>query len=208
MLDGLTSEEEKILRAFQRQVDRLRKSSLLSPERLELKKTYGIDLATGKKTAAFIGYDPDQLQAQLPIFRQFMLKQEQINFLRVTNIILRRCQRNELKDWANEAKRLWKEAFRRVPSTNDQIMFDVNTSLDDALEKLFYGFGGLFHVDIDQPNEAASVAAIEGALIQTALPHLWRCLNILDSVINWWLDEIAAKVPTVEEVSRKNAASG
>ena len=120
---------------------------------------------------------------------------------------MRNCQRDDLREWATEAKRLWDEAFRRVPGSNDQILFGVNTSLEDALDKLFYGFGGLFHVDIDKPDEAESVGAIESALIHGVFPHLWRCLNILDSVINWWLDETSATVPSVEEVKKRNTAS-
>lgn len=205
-VDGLTEQEMKVLRTFQRQVERLRGSSIVRQGKLTLKKTFGIDLATGEKTLTFSGYDPELFQAQLPLIRQFVLQQDQINFIRVCNLILRRCQRQVLKEWTTEAKRLWNESFRRVPEVNDQMLFGVTASLEESLDKLFYGFGGLFHANIDESDEESSVAAVKEALIHSEFPYLLRCLNIVDSVIWWWLDETTATVPTVDEIRLKDAA--
>lgn len=203
----LAVQEEKILRAFQRQVDRLRKSSIVRQQQVTITTTCRLDFATGKRALSFSGYDVESFQSQLPILRQFILQQDQISFYRVCNIVLRRCQRDELKEWAREAKRLWKECLQRVPDMRSRTLFGGAASLDDALKNLFYGFGGLFHVDIDKPDEEASVAAIEAALIHYSFPDLWRCLNIMDSAIWWWLDETNAIVPRVEEVNKEHMAS-
>lgn len=209
MPNSLTSHETNLFRAFQRQVHRLRKSTLLRSGKVSLKKRVDIDLVTGEKNLTFSGYDSDALQAQLPIFRQFILrrKNDEISFDRIANIVAHKCPRAELCEWIAEAKGLWANAWRRMPSLTDQSMFAVSTSLEEAVDKLFYGFGGLFHVDVNQPDEESATTTIEEALLHEGILHLWRCLNIVDSVIWWWLDQPTASVPAVAKINIKNAGA-
>lgn len=196
MASSLTKEEERRLRAFQRQVDRLRKSSIIQQEKLTVSKSTNINFTTGEVTASFSGYDPELFQAQMPILRQFIL-QDSVNFGSICNVVYMKCDREELKAWVAEARRRWKESLKELPDTVDQHLHQVSTSVEDALEKLFYGFGGLFHVNTDAPDDEHSVSAIEGALLHRAFPHLVWCLNVVDSVIHWWLDASSEPVPPV-----------
>ena len=201
MTNPLTTEEELKLRAFSRQVDRLRNSSIVTQGKLKLSKTTQIDFTTGEIKASFSGYEPDAFHAQLPILRQFIL-QDSVNFGHICNIIYSRCSRSELKVWIAEARKKWNEKLQELPSAVDQNLHGAVSSLEDALHRLFYGYGGLFHVDINAPDEEEAVAAIEGALIHAAMPNLWWCLNVVDSVINWWLDaphEPVPELPTQKE---------
>jgi hypothetical protein len=175
-------------------VDRLRKSPIIQQQQLTLRQTTTFNFTNGEIAAAFSGYDPIQFQAQLPLLRQFLL-QDAMNFGSICNIVYPKCNRDELRAWVAKARKRWYELLDELPSAVDQHLHGVSTSVDDALNKLFYGYGGLFHVDINAPDEKESVAAIEGALLHKAFPYLFWCLNVMDSVINWWLDAPNDAVP-------------
>ena len=61
--------------------------------------------------------------------------------------------------------------------------------------KLFYGYGGLFHANIEQPDEEDHVRTTQEATLQTRFPNLCRCLLNLHAVIGLWLDEPDKAVP-------------
>ena len=194
MPDPLAADEELRLRAFHRQVDRLRKSAIGRQGRVQISTTTKFDFTTGEIATAFSGYDPDAFQAQLPILRQFMLNDD-IGFYRTCNLIYQRCTRAELLAWVREGRKRWQENLAEVPEAMHQHLHQVTSSLEDALHKLFYGYGGLFHTDIRAADEEANVAVIEKLLLQKAFPKLCWCLNVIDSVIYWWLDEPTKTVP-------------
>jgi len=79
----------------------------------------------------------------------------------------------------------------------------ANENVEKAVEKLFYGYGGLFHVNPDDPEEEAKVQEIQAATLQTAFPHFWKCLNAVDSVIHWWLDAPTDPVPELPSDERE-----
>ena len=124
---------------------------------------------------------------------------EDVHFNRIYNIIYTTCDRDDLKEWAVEALRIWKEGLGRVPDEIDQHFHQVNTSVDEAIEKLFYGYGGLFHVDINDPDEQEKIHAIEESLLHHAIANLFAALKILDCVIIRWLDDPGLKTPPVPE---------
>jgi hypothetical protein len=192
MVRPLTSDETLLLRAFQRQVERLRKSSILREGKINFKYSTKITFPSGEVQQSFEGYDKDAFQAQLPILRQFIL-QEKINFNRIHNIVNQCCERPDLLEWVGFARRQWDRTFTKLPE--DNYFRNQQLSVEEATKKLFYGFGGLFHVDLNVPNEEEEVREIQEAIIQSAFPYLWNSLNNMDSVIHIWLDETTKPVP-------------
>lgn len=196
MAEPLSQEDERCLRAFQRQVDRLRNSSIVQQGKLQLSFTTKIEFPTGRATTSFQGYEPELFQSQLPILRQFMLN-DAVSFNHVHNIINRCCDRQELLDWTRLARRKWHERLTSLSGEVHRHFHQPELSVEEAIEKLFYGFGGLFHVNIDDPEEEASVSAIQEGTLHHAFPYLCWSLNVLDSVIHWWLDATGDTVPPI-----------
>jgi hypothetical protein len=194
MVRPLTTEETLSLRAFQRQVNRLRQSSIVQSGNVTFKYSTKITFPTGEIDTGFEGYDKVAFQAQLPLLRQFLL-QDSINFNRIHNLVNQCCDRQDLLDWTRYARKKWADTLARLPFDSHRFFHGANQSVEDAVEKLFYGYGGLFHVDINEPDEEENVREIQEATLQNAFPYFWNCLNNLDSVIHIWLDEPAKTVP-------------
>ena len=194
MTRSLTNEETLILRAFQRQVDRLRQSSIVQRGKVTFKYSTKITFPTGEMDTNFDGYDAVSFQAQLPLLRQFIL-QDATNFNRIHNILNQCCDRNDLLDWVRYARRKWMETLSRLPVDDHRFFQDASDDVEAAIEKLFYGYGGLFHVDINEPDEEEKVREVQEATLQHAFPYFWNCLNNMDSVIHIWLDEPTKTVP-------------
>src|SRR4051794_20587048 len=84
MTRQLTNDEQLELRAFHRQVDRLRKSSIGQQRKAHVSVTTNFDFRTGQITASSKGYDPESFQSQLPVLRQFILN-DPVNFGHICN---------------------------------------------------------------------------------------------------------------------------
>ena len=196
MTSTLSQDEELTLRAFHRQVERLRRSSIGRQGQVQVSSTTNFDFRTGNVTTTFTGFDQDAFQSQLPVLRQFVLN-DAVSFNHICNVIYQRCGRPELLAWVREARRRWNENLQQVPDAMHQHLHKATSSLEDAIEKLFYGYGGLFHVDIHAPKEEENVAAVEQQLLHRAFPKMCWCLNVIDSVIYWWLDAPGETVPAV-----------
>lgn len=194
----MTPDEELAIRAFQRQVVRLRNSSIVSEGKVRLSLTTNISLPSGEVTKSFEGYDRERFQAQLPILRQFILSDE-ISFNHIHNIMNRCCDRSELVSWIRYARRKWDERLASLPEKVNRHFPSAIISVDEALKRVFYGYGGLFHVDIHEPEEDLSIRAIEDEMLHGAFPYLFWCLNVFDSAIHWWLDEPGEEVPPLPE---------
>ena len=190
-----TDEETKILRAFQRQVNRLRQSSIVQPGRVTFNYTTRITFPSGQAETCFEGYDPVAFQAQLPLLRQFMLQQDKISFRKIHNILYPCCDRAELLSWVRYAMKEWNETLAQLPREEHRYFRNTNQTVEEAVEKLFYGYGGLFHADLDDPAEEEEVREIQEATLQHAFPRLWNALHTLDSVIYLWLDAPNDPVP-------------
>lgn len=196
MVRPLTDEEKLILRAFQRQVDRLRQSSIVQSGKGQFKYSTTISFTTGEIDTSFEGYDPVAFQSQLPLLRQFLL-QDTLNFGRIHNIVTQCCDRRDLLEWTSYAYTRWKETLKRLSFGDYRFFHGVNQDVQSAVEKLFYGYGGLFHVDINEPDEEQKVREVQEAMLQNAFPYFWNCLHTLDSVIHIWLDEPTMPVPAL-----------
>lgn len=191
-----TKDEMLALRAFHRQFDRLRQCSIVKQGKLKLSLRTHVDMVSGEVTNSFTGYDPELFQAAMPILRQFVLS-DAISFNRMHNVINQRCDRPELVGWCRYAKRKWDEKLVSLPDEVHRHFHVAPPTVDDALTKVFYGYGGLFHVDIHARQEEEGMRAIEHGMLHHAFPHLCWCLNVIDSVIYWWLDATTAAVPAV-----------
>lgn len=196
MASTLNNDELLALRAFHRQVDRLRQCSIVKQGKVKLSSRTNFDMVSGEVITSFTGYDPELFQAALPIKRQFVLNDE-ISFNRMHNVVNQRCDRPELVGWCRYAKRKWDAKLASLPDEVHRHLHVAPPTVDEALEKVFYGYGGLFHVDIKAPQEEEGMRAIEHGMLHHAFPHLCWCLNVIDSVIYWWLDATKAKVPPV-----------
>ena len=89
------------------------------------------------------------------------------------------------------------ETLARLPIDEHRYFHDAKDNVEAAKDKLFYGYGGLFHTNIHEPDEEEEVREIQEATLQNAFPYFWNCLNNLDSVIHIWLDEPTKSVPPV-----------
>lgn len=195
MARPLMPEETLTVRAFQRQVNRLRQSSIVQSGKAAFRYTTKITFPFGQIDTGFEGYDSVALQSQLPILRQFLLQQDKINFNRIHNIVNQCCDRQDLVEWARYARRKWIETMTRLPMDDHRYFHVANQTVEEAVEKLFYGYGGLFHANIHEPDEEEKVREIQEATLQHAFPYFWNCLNNLDSVIHIWLDDPTKAVP-------------
>jgi len=204
MARPLTDEETLVLRAYQRQVNRLRQSSLFRTEKVAFRFSTKISFPTGEIDTTYEGYDKEAFQAQLPILRQFFLDQDSINFSRIHNLVNMCCDRQELVEWTRYTRRKWVEILARMPLGDSLFLPNETPNVEDAVEKLFYGYGGLFHVDIHQPDEEENVRKLREATLQSVFPYFWNCLQNLNGVINLWLDEPSRPVPPLpDELSKK-----
>ncbi len=194
MTRALTNDELIILRAYQRQVNRLRQSSIVQSGGVTFKYSTKITFPTGQIDSSFEGYDKVAFQAQLPLLRQFLL-QDSINFNRIHNIVNQCCDRQDLLAWTRYVRKKWSETLGRLPINDHRFFHGANQTVEAAVEKLFYGYGGLFHVNVNELDEEEQVREIQEATLQNAFPYFWNCLNNLDSVIHIWLDEPTKTVP-------------
>ena len=192
----LTPKEKLILRTYRRQVNRLRQSSIVQRGGITLKYSTKIDFPTGEIDTVFEGYDKEAFQAQLPLLRQFLL-QDTINFNRIHNLVNQCCDRQDLLGWTRYAREKWTETLSRMPIDEHRFFHDANQTVEAAVKKLFYGYGGLFHADINEPDKEEEVREIQEATLQNAFPYFWNCLNNLDSVIHIWLENPSKPVPPV-----------
>ena len=48
----------------------------------------------------------------------------------------------------------------------------ANLTVKEAIKKVFYGYGGLFHVNIHEPKEEENIRAIQEGMVQHAFPYL------------------------------------
>ena len=186
----LTEEEELKLRAFQRQFDRIRQSSIGQLVSVELKQKYHQDLVTGEITDIdFEGFDPELFQAQVPIFRQFVLQKEPVYFGKIHNIIMSKCSNQDLKDWTRYSLKKWSEHWQSLSDETLALSDGSSFSAEEATNELFYGYDGLFHVKIGIEPKSRSIDTIYKATFQKKFPVFLQCLNIMDATIIKWLDE-------------------
>lgn len=196
MARTLTNHELLTLRAFARQFQRLRECSIIKQGELKLSLTTKLDMMSGEVTGSFTGYDTELFHAALPIFRQFLLNDD-VSFDRIHNIINQCCERQPLLDWTRYAKRKWDEKLASLPDQVHRHFHVTLPTVENALQKVFYGYGGLFHVDVNAPEEETSIVAIQNWMMHHAFPFLCSYLNIVDTVIVWWQDAPTESVPAV-----------
>jgi hypothetical protein len=181
------------LRAFQRQTDWMRRSRLMQAK--NVKFSLSLNFVPKKNPIwQFEGFEKEHFLAVLPVFRQFVLNDEPVHLYSIHNIIMRYCNRQEIKAWVAYARREWKETLEAMPNSI-LYAFTQFKSLDEIVQKYFYGFGGLFHLDLETEANPLQSEEVMLAAVQKAFPRLWRCILNVDSSITLWLDKPNEPVP-------------
>ncbi len=184
------------LRAFQRQAEWLRNSKVLSTGKVQLKFSVTFSMETKDSTHSFQGYDNEQFLAILPVLRQFILNDEPVNMLRIHNLIMKECDREDIKSWVVYTRKGWMETLNGIPS--DHLIFFHNCgTVTEAVQQLFYGFGGLFHVQLDEPRLDDQQQLILTAALHKAFPRLWNSIRNMESLIHAWLDDPGFPLPPI-----------
>lgn len=180
------------LRAFQRQADWLRNSKLLETGKVTFKTT--VPLIGSESLFQFEGYDETAFLAVLPVLRQFILQKEPVNFNYIHNLLMAHCDRDDLKEWVKFSLKQWKATFAGL-STKNSVLFNQTASPEKAIQQVFYGYSGLFHVDLKMPANDRQTTVVLNAAMQQAFPVLWNSIRNIESVITIWLDNPSASVP-------------
>ncbi len=191
---NIPQDDLKRLRAYERQVEWLRNSKLLSTGKVSFKFNTKYSFTTGETSLEFEGYDETEFLAVLPVLRQFVLQGEPVTLYGIHDVIMKHCERKELTDWVKLARRQWSETLNKLPSDR-LVFFHKSSSVDDVIEHLFYGFGGLFHVDLDKPENDEQTIVLLNAALQKAFPKMVNSIFNIDAVIHMWLDDPSKTVP-------------
>lgn len=181
------------LRAFQRQTDWMRRSRLMQAK--NVKFSLSLNFVPKKNPIwQFEGFEKEHFLAVLPVFRQFVLNDEPVHLYSIHNVIMRYCNRQEIKAWVVYARGEWKETLESMPNSI-LYAFTQFKSIDEIVQKYFYGFGGLFHLDLEPEINPLQSEEVMLAALQKAFPRLWRCILNIDSSITSWLDKPNEPVP-------------
>lgn len=187
-IDQIPQDDLKRLRAYQRQVEWLRNSKLLATGKVSFKFNTKHSFTTGETSFEFEGYDETEFLAVLPVLRQFVLQGEPVTLFGIHDVIMKHCERDELKDWVKSARSQWSETLNKIPSDR-LVFFHKSSSVDEVINHLFYGFGGLFHVDLDKPDNDEQTMMLMNAALQKAFPKMVNAIFNIDAVIHMWLDD-------------------
>jgi hypothetical protein len=182
------------LRAFQRQADWLRRSKLMQSKNIKFKLSLKFVREEGTKWE-FEGYEREHFLAVLPVLRQFVLKGEPVHLFNVHNVIMRSCDRKEIRNWVSYARQEWSDALKSMPKNSILFALAQFRDVDDVVQKCFYGFGGLFHVDLESELLPMQTEEVMLAALQKVFPRLWNCIRNMDASITSWLDKPNEPVP-------------
>ena len=187
MDNHLSEDERKALRAFQRIAQRLQNSNLVkkAPSRIRISRKF--DGASGGCKDVVEGYEPDALQAQLPLLRQFILTRDKVELGRVLSLVRRRCQDEALRKRAKEVKKAWNQLLHEESKDTDLGIYGISGTLHEECLDLFYGADGLFHVDPskdppDQPD------VFNGVKLRLYVRGLINCICETQWIVGSWLD--------------------
>ena len=203
-----TTEEIDLLRLFQKRVADLRGCGIVQQGQVTLSVTFPLGGNEDAEKVPFEGFNRDQFGAAMQTLRQFMLNDDAVCLYRICNIIWQKCNRQELKDWSAYARSIWKQTLDATP-----LGFTVGDKLytvKDAVDLMLYGF--LAHTKVEPAQEWDRLSQGGKAtiyfIVQRSLFGLFYCLNLLDSVILYWLDQPEAPIPCLGDVQQQEPQPG
>ncbi len=197
----LSADEVSLLRLFQRRVQDLRECGVVTQGQVTLKVNFPLGGQVDWDSIPFTGFDRDHFRSAMQTLRQFFLNDDDVCFSRIVKLIRRRCGRPELVEWSEYARSFWKRTLDTAP-LSFQIgskLFTVKASIDIML----YGF--LAHTKTQPAKEWEAISPGGKAtiyfIVQRSLFDLFYCLNLVDSVILYWLDKPESVIPTLGNVT-------
>jgi len=196
----LSADEESLLRLFQRRVQDLRECGVVKQGQVTLKVDFPLGGKVDWDSVPFTGFDRDHFRSAMQTLRQFLLNDDAVCFTKITKLIRRRSGRAELVAWSEYARSFWKRTLETSP-----LSFQVGSKLftvKNAVDLMLYGF--LAHTKTDPAKEWDSLSPGGKAtiyfIVQRSLFELFYCLNLIDSVILYWLDQPDAPIPALGQV--------
>jgi hypothetical protein len=107
---------------------------------------------------------------------------------------MQRCTRSEITVWVAYARKEWKVTLESMPGS---ILYAITQfkNVEEIVQKYFYGFGGLFHVDLEAGVNSMQSDEVMLSALQKVFPRLWHCIRIVDSSITSWLDKPNDPIP-------------
>lgn len=203
----LSSDEVELLRLFQRRVQDLRECGVVTQGQVTLKVDYPLGGLVDWDAIPFKGFDRDHFRSAMQTLRQFLLNDDAVSFFRICKLIRRRCDRTELTNWSEYARSFWKRTLETAP-----LSFRVGSKLftvKEAIDLMLYGF--LAHTKTEPAKEWDAISPGGKAtiyfIVQRSLFDLFYGLNLVDSVILYWLDKPEAPVPVLGNITCDPEAS-
>lgn len=185
----LTTEEETLLRLFQKRVQDLRECGVVTQGEVTLKVDYPLGGLVDWDSVPFSGFDRDHFRSAMQTLRQFLLNDDDVSFFRICKLIRRRSGRPELAEWSEYARTFWKRTMETAP-----LSFRVGEkvfTVKNAIDVMLYGF--LSHTKTDPAKEWESISPGGKAtiyfIVQRSFFDLFYCLNLVNSLIIHWLDK-------------------
>jgi hypothetical protein len=187
-MDPIPAEAENVLHAFRRLVEIVWKSNLATnpPPRVRLTRTIACEQSESK--CEMTGFDTDLLEAQLPRLRQFWEARKDgsksIRFERVMNIIGEHCTVPAIREKAAVLRKGWRALFDTEADQFDATIYQMQGTLEQECDELFYGFEGLFHVD---PHAAKPEPnPFRGGRLHLALRPMFVALGEAYRLVGQW----------------------
>ncbi|HEY4760175.1 MAG TPA: hypothetical protein VIH42_06315 [Thermoguttaceae bacterium] len=204
-MSKLNKKEEELLRLFQKRVQDLRECGLIKQGSVTLRVNLPLGGTVDSDEIPFEGFDRDHFRSAMQTLRQFILNNDAVNLNKICKLIRRRCDRQELVEWSEYARSIWKKTMKTAP-----LCFHVGSKLYDvkaAIDLLLYSF--LSHTDIEKAKEWEQLTPGAKAtiyfIVQDALLDLFYCLHIVDSIIMYWLDKPEADIPKLGDVKARKS---
>ena len=197
----LSPDEEESLRLFQRRVQDLRECGVVTQGEVTLKVDFPLGGMVDWDSVPFKGFDRDHFRSAMQTLRQFLLNDDAVSFFRICKLIRRRCDRSELVNWSEYARTFWKRTLETAP-----LGFRVGSKLftvKEAIDLMLYGF--LAHTKTEPAKEWDALSPGGKAtiyfIVQRSLFDLFYVLNLVNSVILYWLDEPNTPVPILGNIT-------
>jgi hypothetical protein len=197
---SLSQREEASLELFMQRLHEVLESSVVkNPPKALFTMSETIFGDTSKPEVIFNGYDEVAFLAFFTTFRQFTMEKEKaVYFDKVCEIILDKCDREELTKWIRYSKSRWDRLLGKKPIV--QFVLDGESYTNRKLLKLWL-YSGRFHTDIDKAdrwNSFPETMRYHAEMsVQALIPELVNCVVIVGSVIRWWRQAITELVPPV-----------
>ena len=197
----LSPDELALLRLFQRRVQDLRECGAVTQGQVTLKVDFPLGGLVDWDALPFKGFDRDHFRSAMQSLRQFLLNDDAVSFFRICKLIRRRCDRPELTNWSEYARSFWKQTLETAP-----LSFRVGSKLftvKEAIDLMLYGF--LAHTKTDPAKEWDAISPGGKAtiyfIVQRSLFDLFYGLNLVDSVILYWLDKPDTPIPVLGNIT-------